>query len=69
MKCVVLAAMLAVLLEPAVGSRSTTSWANSSAFSFARELAQGNSTIVVPGNHSIAGEFEEYKSAPLELTR
>jgi hypothetical protein len=47
-------------------------WGSStSSFSLARELAHGTSSvIVVPGNHSVAGDFQEYeKGTPLQLTR
>jgi hypothetical protein len=49
---------------------STEPWGSSSSFSFAQELAQGtSSTIVVPRNHSIVGEFQAYKNNPLQLKR
>jgi hypothetical protein len=42
---------------------------SNSSFSLARELAHGTSSlIVVPGNHTVAREFDE-KGEPLQLTR
>jgi hypothetical protein len=38
-------------------------------FSFVQELTEGaSSTIVVPGNHSVAGEFADLQT-PIQLTR
>jgi hypothetical protein len=41
---------------------------SSTAFSFAQELAHGGSSIVVPGNYSVAGEYSNH-GPPLQLTR
>jgi hypothetical protein len=45
-------------------------WDNSDAkYNFTHELTQGaSSSIVVPGNHSVAGELQE-PEAPVQLTR
>jgi hypothetical protein len=58
------------LLSASCETPIPTVWGSStSTFSLARELAQGTSSIiVVPGNHTVAGEFEE-KGEPLQLTR
>uniref|UniRef100_A0A383VBH1 Protein kinase domain-containing protein n=1 Tax=Tetradesmus obliquus TaxID=3088 RepID=A0A383VBH1_TETOB len=46
-------------------------WGSStSSFSLARELANGTSSIiVVPGNHTVAGEFDDKAGEPIQLTR
>jgi hypothetical protein len=56
----VLELVILILLGPASGA-SVDRWASSDSFSFARELASGSTTIVVPGNHTLTSEFDAYK--------
>jgi hypothetical protein len=69
-KAVNLAYLLLLLLVLAsCETPSTPVLGSNSNFSLARELAHGTSSIiVVPGNHTVAGEFED-KGEPLQLTR
>jgi hypothetical protein len=64
--------LVAVLLLLVVAREAATSelcGSSTSSFSLARELAHGtDSIIVVPRNHSVAGEFNE-KGERLQLTR
>jgi hypothetical protein len=63
--------MSLVLLGSAFRANSTEAGASSSdTFSFARELADGSSSlIVVPHNHTVKGDFDAYRDTPLQLTR
>lgn len=60
-----------ILLLSACKSANSEVWGSStSSFSLARELANGTSSIiVVPGNHTVAGEFDDKAGEPIQLTR
>jgi hypothetical protein len=62
--------LMVILLSMASNTVQRGTAHGSTSFSLADELAHGTSSIiVVPGNHSVAGEFDDYQYAPLQLTR
>jgi hypothetical protein len=63
-------ALILIMLNLLANGRGLKEAGGSSGFSFADALGHDTgSIIVVPGNHSVAKEFDSYLQSPVQLSR